>query len=327
MVATVVAFAVDSRAVTIDLVPVGNAGNTADSTGYGAVPCDYLIGRYEVTAGQYTEFLNAKAATSDPYGLYNPNMGSVVNSYGCNITRTSGAAAGTYVYSVPADWANRPVNYVSFWDACRFVNWLHNGQGVGDTETGAYTLNACNGTDGGTIARNTNAKWWIPSENEWYKAAYHKNDGATGNYWDYPTATDFAPGNVLLGSDGSKDANFNDNGYTIGSPYYRTEVGAFADSASSYGTFDQGGNVWEWNDTLMRQEVNYTERGLRGGSYSFSSFGMVATNRNGREPPICEDAGIGFRVASVPEPCALVLFGIAAAGLFAYAWRRRRQAA
>ena len=92
----------------IDLVPVGNAGNDPDDTGYGSVGYQYQIGKYEVTAGQYTAFLNAVAAT-DTYGLYNALMWS--SDYGCKIQQTG--AAGSYTYSVADDRKNRPVNYVS----------------------------------------------------------------------------------------------------------------------------------------------------------------------------------------------------------------------
>ena len=75
-----------------------------------------------------------------------------------------------------------------------------------------------------------------------------RNGGA--GYWDYPTKSNTVPSNV--GSDGYTDpgnhANYWNNGYTLGSPYYRTNVGEFENSASAYGTFDQGGNVWEWNE-------------------------------------------------------------------------------
>jgi formylglycine-generating enzyme required for sulfatase activity len=317
--------------MVIETVTVGNPGNLNDGTGHGSVLYTYKTGTYEVTAGQYCTFLNAKATTSDPYALYNPNMGSVVNAYGCNITRTPGPGAGTYVYNVPSDWANRPVNYVSFWDACRFVNWLHNGQGDGDTETGAYALNGYNGPDGRMIARNADAKWWVPSLDEWYKAAYHKNDGVTSNYWDYPTGTDNAPNNALLTPDSGNNANFQQSSFTIGAPYYRTDVGAFTNSASPYGTFDQGGNVWEWNDTLAVLGAGYSERTLRGGSFWFSSFGMSAANQNGRERPITEDSGIGFRVASVfaaeavPEPSTVVTLLLGAIGVLA--WKRRKATA
>ena len=80
-----------------------------------------------------------------------------------------------------ADWANRPVNYVSFWDAARFANWLHNGQptgpqGPGTTEGGAYH-DVGNQT---LFGRNAGAKFFIPTENEWYKAAYHDQDCRPG---------------------------------------------------------------------------------------------------------------------------------------------------
>lgn len=80
-------------------------------------------------------------------------------------------SSGGYSYSVVSDWANRPVSYVSYWDACRFANWLHNGQptgiqGPGTTETGAYTLYGHNGPHGRSIQRNAGAKWAVPSEDE-----------------------------------------------------------------------------------------------------------------------------------------------------------------
>ena len=49
--------------INIDTVPVGNVANATDTTGYGSVPYMYDIGKYEVTAGQYTAFLNAVAKT------------------------------------------------------------------------------------------------------------------------------------------------------------------------------------------------------------------------------------------------------------------------
>ena len=128
--------------VTMDWVAVGNAGNAADSTGYGGVSDVYQISTYEVTAGQYTEFLNA-VATTDTHGLYNTSMNS--SSYGCQITQNGASGSYTYDFSgrpsgTEADWANRPVNYVGWYDSLRFSNWLHNGQGAGDTEDGAYDM-------------------------------------------------------------------------------------------------------------------------------------------------------------------------------------------
>jgi formylglycine-generating enzyme required for sulfatase activity len=137
--------------VVIDTVSVGNPGNAAEWSGLGqgaamiqcgAVGYTYDIGKYEVTAGQYCEFLNAVAAT-DAYGLYSSGMADVPNYGGCNIQRSG--SSGGYSYSVAADWANRPVNWVSWGGAARFANWMHNGQPTGPqnastTEDGSYDL-------------------------------------------------------------------------------------------------------------------------------------------------------------------------------------------
>ena len=310
-VAVVVAgFGSAAMAVDIETVPVGNVGNSADSTGYGAVDYAYNIGKYEVTAGQYRDFLNAVGkTTADTYGLYNSSMDS--SSYGCQITWNS--VSGVYDFSgapsgTAADWANRPVNYVSFWDACRFANWLGNGQGSGGTETGAYTMTS-GGMSGNTITRNAGATWVVTSEDEWYKAAYYSGSG--GTYYDYPTSSDSVPGRDMTeGTNPGNNANYYDSGFLIGSPYYRTEAGEFELSDSPYGTFDQGGNVWEWNEAL----IDGSYRGLRGGSFYYSDFYLLASPRI-IDSPSYEDFFIGFRVSEVPEPATLTLLTLGGVAL------------
>ena len=297
--------------VTMDWVAVGNAGNAADSTGYGGVSDVYQISTYEVTAGQYTEFLNA-VATTDTHGLYNTSMNS--SSYGCQITQNGASGSYTYDFSgrpsgTEADWANRPVNYVGWYDSLRFSNWLHNGQGAGDTENGAYDMSL-----GSSVVRKAGAQVWLPSEDEWYKAAYYKGGGTNAGYWDYPTSSDSAPSNDLIDPDPGNNATFYDSDYTIGSPYSRTEVGAHENSDSPYGTFDMGGNVWEWNEALIG-----SGRGFRGGDYYGDHYGLSSSYRTYHNP-VDESSYIGFRVASVPEPCSLVLLGLGGLTLM----RRRR---
>jgi formylglycine-generating enzyme len=149
-------FNMNGSLISLKTVRVGNAGNDGQWSGKsyggngpdricGAVSYEYDIGKYEVTAGQYCEFLNAVAGT-DTYGLYNAYMWS--SSEGCKIERYAGngTTADPYQYRVAADWANRPVNYVSWADATRFANWLHKGQPMGSqdlttTEDGSYYLN------------------------------------------------------------------------------------------------------------------------------------------------------------------------------------------
>lgn len=328
---TLVAHAV--FAVTIPTVPVGNPGNPADMryasffhpNGVGSVGHAYRIGKTEITNAQYVEFLNAVAATdsfggSDPT-LYNPSMGST--SWG-GITRSG--SAGSYTYAVKSaavgrgpggsnyTYHNKPVVYVSFFDAMRFTNWLHNGQGSGDTESGVYNI-----SEGLSETRSTNAKYWIPSQDEWFKAAYHKNDGATGNYWSSPTGTDDTPNNNLPTSDTGNSANFANSSFTTGSfSYPLTDAGAYTLSSSPYGTFDQGGNVSEWNEAV----VTISFRGQRGGAWSSSNFDLPGFYDG--VFPTHESNSVGFRVASaIPEPATSWILGFAIASGFCF---RRRAA-
>ena len=316
------------------MVTVGNPGNASHPiTGRGSVSFTYSIGKYEVTAAQYCDFLNHIAAT-DPYGLYDTRMDIAVDSRGCNIKRTG--SPGSYSYSVPIDWANRPVNYVSWNDAARFVNWLNNGQpsglpGSATTEDGAYCLTGvASQQDMLMITRKAGAKWVIPSDNEWYKAAYYDPEKLGGSgYWRYPTRSDSDPYND--GADGYSDPGnhvnfFNGTTYTIGSPYYRTDVGEFENSASAYGTFDQGGNVWEWDDLSRMDPWATACRCTRGLSWYMNtwdtnylrwlqSYSIEFGRPEGLMffgPQDDQTYDVGFRVGMVPEPGSIALLALAA---------------
>lgn len=304
--------------VTIETVTVGNAGNAADSTGYGSVAHNFNIGTYEVTIGQYTDFLNSVAAT-DTYSLYNASMATDLNVAG--ISRSG--PSGLYTYAVinnGGDSGNRPITFVSWFDAARFANWMNNGATIGaSTETGAYTLN---GATTGIITKNAGATWWIPSEDEWYKAAYYKGGGTNAGYWLYPTESDSAPGNTIGGA--ANQANYYDGDYAVtqssysSSQNYLTDAGAFSNSASAYDTFDQGGNVWEWNDAVI-----FSWRGLRGGSWGDLGSNLQSSGRALGYDPTFEGDFVGFRVASVPEPSTYALLVMTAAGALWMSRRRR----
>ncbi|MCH8252393.1 MAG: SUMF1/EgtB/PvdO family nonheme iron enzyme, partial [Planctomycetes bacterium] len=285
--------------IVIETVTIGNPGNGNDiyDGGFGGVDYVYNIGKYEVTAGQYTEFLNAVAEV-DTHGLYNTEMSF---AEGCMIEQTG--RSGSYEYSVAADWADRPVNYVGWGDAARFANWLQNGQPTGmqdlaTTEAGSYFLNgAMTNAELSVITREPNAIWVIPSENEWYKAAYYDKDSVTWNYFLFPTSSDSIPSNDLIDPDPGNNATFEvgTHDYTIGGPYWRTEIGAHENSESPYGTFDQAGNVSEWNDGIFRGQF----RGLRGGAYGANHQQMHAGSQ-GYDYPADEQQNVGFRVAEGP---------------------------
>jgi sulfatase modifying factor 1 len=302
--------------VQIATVTVGNPGNAGEWSGgtydgqqvdriCGAVDYVYDIGKYEVTAGQYTEFLNAVART-DPYDLYFEGMWS--NAWGCKIKRSGGW--GNYSYSVSSYNANRPVNYVGWGDAARFCNWLHNGQPTGAqaldaTEDGAYFLNgAKRDYELSNVMRESDATWVIPSEDEWYKAAYHKNDGVTGNYFDYPTSSDSAPSADLIDPDPGNNATFGGYSYTIDFP--PTQVGIHENSMSPYGTYDQGGNVEEWTEAI----INIDDRILRGGNFVWN-YDVIHASYRYFGNLTGESFARGFRVAFIPEPRTLTLLVMA----------------
>jgi len=335
MAVALVAPVVAVRASTIPMatVPVGNAGNAADSTtGYGDVGYDYRIGTYDVTLTQYTAFLNSVAST-DTYGLYNTSMATNLNVAG--ISRTG--SPGSYSYAVIGD-GQRPVTYVTWYDAVRFANWLTDG----NTETGAYRITN-GGNNSGTVAlpttaqraawaRDGSAYWYLPDENEWYKAAYYDPTIAGSNkYWLYPTKSN-SPPSADLPPGGSNSANyFGTNGYVLtqsisssSTQNYLTDVGAYIDSPGPYGTFDQGGDVFQWND--LDPSVSGSSRGYRGGDFA-GDFGFLAASVRFYFIPTFDNYDVGFRVAgseAVPEPSclALLLAGAAVLGI----WRQRRNA-
>jgi sulfatase modifying factor 1 len=306
--------------LTMDYVSVGHAGNAADSTSYGAVAYAYQIGKYEVTNAQYAEFLNAvDGSGANANGIYNADMGSVRGG----ITYTLGAASGAK-YTIKSNMGDKPVNYVSWHDAARFTNWMHNGQGSGSTETGAYTLSGITGL----ITKNVGANVWLPSENEWYKAAYY--DPTTGpgdNYWLYATQSDSAPtvgtanSTGVISNPGANVANFNNGADWNNQNGNVTTVGSAGAAANSYfGTADQAGNVSEWNDAVID-----SSRGLRGGSWRGTSSLLAASWVNNSRTPAGEDSDVGFRVASVPVPEPGTLLPAAALVMGALLRRRRRR--
>jgi formylglycine-generating enzyme required for sulfatase activity len=312
-------------AITIDTVPVGNPGNVADfryptsdySGGYGAVAQTFRIGTTEVTNAQYVAMLNAVAAVSDPYNLYLGRSGPPFAGLVGIVVRSDLSGRFTYAVAPPAlngtyTYDNKPVVVVDSGMAMRFANWLSNGQptgreGPGTTETGAYTLNGAT-TDAALalVTRNVGARWWLPSLDEWYKAAYY--NPATGSYFDFPTRTSIPPNNNPPSQDTGNSANFHDTrGYTTGdSDYPLTDVGSYTLSIGPYGTFDQGGNVEEWNDTL----VGNGDRAIQGGSWNSNFSGTMAGGTPYRHPTY-RYVDLGFRVATVPEPSTAALAVVA----------------
>jgi formylglycine-generating enzyme len=325
---------------SLSFVTVGDPGNDADpTTGLGSVSYDYNICEYDVTIAQYCQFLNSVATKSDPYRLYDGGIGSNLRTI--RIIRSS--SAGSFSYSVSGSApgvANMPVFDVTWGDAARFCNWLQNGQptsgteGVGTTETGAYTMNG--GTSQAQLmavaspghSGSNAAQYFLPTENEWYKAAYYVGGGTNAGYWTYPTKSDTAPINTL--PDTGNHANFGDlfgtgNGGLTDPVNYLTPVGSFGLSPGPYGTYDMGGDVWQWNETAI---VPGSSRGLRGGEFNDDSTYLLSSETHRiSDNPLENNVDVGFRVASsfaVPEPSSTSLVLACAVGFGI--WRQRRKA-
>jgi len=317
----------NAHAVTIDWVTVGDPNNAADTSpsGYGAVADTFRIMKFEFTNAHYTAFLNSVDPNgSNPNSIYNSSMGSDARGGITNTGTTNGSR-----YAVKSNMGDKPVNFVSWFDAARVANWLQNGQGSSSTETGAYTL-VGGQTSGTAPAVNPGATFYIPTEDQWYKAAFYKGSGTNAGYWDYATQSDTAPTAVTanetgIGSAGSAGnfANYNRGADWNSLDGNVTTVGTNG-GVSAYGAFDMSGNVWEWNDLTGAAG---SSRGVRGGDWNDLAFLLSSSNR-GTIDPSFEFNSFGFRLASpvaVPEPSTWVM-GLAGIACGCWQMYRRRRA-
>lgn len=292
-----------SGQVTMDWVTVGNPGNAADpATGFGSVDYEYRIGATEVTNDQYAAFLNAKSS-SDPFLLYDTRM-----SYSARGGIVRSGVDGKYVYAVKPNMGNKPVNYVNWYDAARMANWLTNGQGDADTESGTYILSGTYAVDQILREYGSPRQIFLPNESEWYKAAYHQDVAAGGdidNYWLFATQSNSTPvpaSSTVVGdiaNPGFNVVNYLSRADWNGLDGNVTSVGS-AGNASFYGAFDMNGNVWEWVEVEIQQSWGIS-RGLRGGSQGSFENQLQSTYRYGDFPPM-QIPNVGFRLAAW-SPC------------------------
>jgi len=289
---------------SIDFVTVENPGNGNDagagggaySSPYGKVDYIYKMGVHEISFGQVKKAIEA--------GL-------------SNVESVSAAQQQTW------QWRDtQPAAFVNWYEAAAFVNWLNTSNGhqaaYNLTWSGSsWSMTLWNNGDawqqgGENLYRNKNTYYFLPSENEWYKAAYHKNDGTTSNYWDFATASNNIPDGIDFNGDTAFEAVYN-QGYNIGLPNDVDNVGL----ASAYGTYGQTGNQLEivesaYDGTNISATEGRTRRGFdfaNTETYQRSSFrGTIA--------PTSESISTGFRVAAVPESSTWVLLIMAAAAIF-----------
>lgn len=330
-----------AAAIDISFVTVGDPGNAPDyATKLGAVSASFQIGKYPVTAQQYAVFLNSVASIEDSHGLYHPQMESD-KKVAC-ITRSTNDD-GTFSYDVIAGMEKLPITYVSLHDAERFCNWLENGAptpasdaivsasveisssstnpsltpdetyifSAQSTERGAYNFSIdANGCEVATA--NPNASYFLPSQDEWVKAAYYKGNGTNSTYCMYPTQHDTAPSNE--GRDVANLANYETYGGRppksdfLTSSLVITEVDCFNNTASFYNVCDMAGNVAEWTTDTMPSGLSLIRGGSWASKYSwyYDSDLMIRAIPKGCDPSVGTNF-IGFRVAAAAEALTVSL--------------------
>lgn len=276
-------FGSGSNTFDIDFVTIGDPGNVADTTGdpnpAGAVAYEYRIGKYEISEQMINKANAQSTLEGDPLGI-----------------------------TVDARGPDKPATRASWFEAAKFVNWLNTSTGNTPAykfdDQGDFQLWEVNdpGYDSNNLFRNSEAKYFLPSADEWYKAAFY--DPVSDQWFDFPNGMDTPPLPVEGGTD-PNTAIYNQAG--------PADV-MLAGGESPFGTVGQAGNVWEWEETEsdLANDDPVATRGFRGSSWlSIVSNESLSSSSRGAFIQLPQNGigDTGFRVgSSVPEPCCLVLF-------------------
>jgi len=302
-------FTIDFVDISGDTNPTVQQTNEGNLDGYGIVNNDYRIGTYEITNGQWDKFTNI-------YGT------------------PTGSPSRAYEHDTYWTGTNLPTTGISWYEAAQFVNWLNTSTShqaaykfTGTPGTTDYTFDMWESGDAGYDAdnqyRNSNAYYFLPTEDEWVKAAY----------WNGTSIQYFATKDDTFAGMWSPTGGSNSDGQAAGWNYdYAYPDGGTAndnpwDVTAGYspeelnGTFDMMGNVWEWMEHPYNSEIYLHGRKgcIRGGGYNtWPDYALSSGDRDGMYL-IYGKYNQGFRVASIPEPCSLVLLSLGGLML-----RRRR---
>lgn len=289
-------------AFTMEFVDI-TGGTTADDTGFGAVPYDYRMGKHEVTRAMVDAY-NASGG------------GPFIEMFDYEAFGVSGG-----------NRPDRPATGVIWNHAARFVNWLNVSSGFAP----AYKFTSILGADDNITLwtageagfnpanpfRNSYAFYFLPSEDEWYRAAYY--DPVRGSYWDYATGSDAPPRPVRAGTRAGTAVynHVSDTG-----PADVTNAGGL----SPFGTMAQNGNAAEWAESGSSPPNDFPgePRVRRGGDWQMPPIGdlLISSSRDSLPPgPAFRSSDLGFRVAALPEPSTVVLVLLGCWGVMG---RRRR---
>ena len=285
-------FGSGTNAFTLAFETIGDPGNAAGSGGYGAVVYDYRLSTHEVSQDVLQRAVNSGLA-----GV------------------TAGAWSG-----------DQPAAFVDWFEAAAFVNFLNTDRGLTPAydlswDGQSWSMNLWSAADawqlgGENLYRHKDAFYFLPSENEWFKAAYYKAGGTDAGYWSYPTQEDVAPTAVA-------------SGILAGTAVYDGQAEPASVLANgglaAYGQRGMGGNVSEWTESAWDGLNNSVseDRTVRGGDW-FGSFDQLASDYRDINAPLYESDFIGIRVASVPEPSTVALLLLTGVAARLWHWRLKR---
>ncbi|HZW10681.1 MAG TPA: SUMF1/EgtB/PvdO family nonheme iron enzyme [Phycisphaerales bacterium] len=270
--------------------------------GRGRVEHVYRMSETEVTAGQWIDFVRAYGPHAD-----DPFEQGLLGWY------ISGSYQdGQLRYEVLDGFENHPTD-ADWRMAARFCNWMHNGRidepwafegGVYDTST--FTSNNdpppfYNDED----THAPDARYWIPTLDEWMKAVYYDpdKDGA-GGWWEQPNGTD-----TMLIAEWPENGGETNAGlaavYGGGTWDPRLHAGLYPDVRTPWGLLDASGGLREWTEEWTDPDT-HPGRYVKGSNmddwFMYDWHDWVASDSY--SAPVYS-IGVGVRLAAaVPTPSA-----------------------
>ncbi len=295
---------VSGQVTGFDWVTVGAPGNApfpgpdpiGDVVGRGGVDYVYRIGRTEITTGQWLSFVNTFSTQSDELGQF-----GIPSNWGARVDTSYTGPGMRWQLRDGADAGMLPVFGVSWRTAAMYCNWLCNGQSSDliSLDTGAYDTSTFHFNEDGTLAdqrtHSPGAQYWIPTMDEWLKAAHfdpNRYGPGQSGWWQYSHSSDVLPESGLPGEgETSAGLNLPDFGQ------FDIPLGAYPDTLSPWGLLDITGGAAEWTEEMY----NDLYRGVDGASAGFSLRELDEILHFRIDFPTSRGSR-GLRIASVPAP-------------------------
>ncbi|MCC5786485.1 MAG: SUMF1/EgtB/PvdO family nonheme iron enzyme [Phycisphaerales bacterium] len=289
------------------------------ASGRGSVGYTYRISTLQVTTGQWMEFVNTFSMQPGGEAFSNPTQWGAYSD-----PRYNGPGV-RWIYGIGPDVDLLPVAGISWREGAMYCNWLHNNKapeqwaletGAYDTSTFSTNQHSYNFTD--QLTRSPDARFWIPSLDEWLKAAhYDPNRFGPGDsgWWQYPNSSD-APLQPGPPGEGQTTAGWVDPDPNRNLGEWYIPLGAYPDEASPWGLLDISGGATEWTE----EHIDLRWRVVNGSSAGFAHAPLDWIEHIGAQLPDSRNYN-GLRIASVvPAPST----GMLLVTTLAVVLRRRR---